>query len=224
MVSINFQERFKNKASIISQNGGLEIKPERAITKASNIQLHDGAIRSSATYIIKPGFLLPSMKSNIKSSENSFYGSPSVANSEPVLQYKGVNDPKEKSIFKGHQSATPIGIKNSNYNLNNLQQSLNYKPYTLKDYQSIKPKEYVHFGGLGPSNIGSTDWLKKKELNDKRWKYGKDIYYYNAAKLPLIPLNHPVKPVYAEENSRQRALNFAKKIHKPTLKSRVDIS
>lgn len=93
-----------------------------------------------------------------------------------------------------------------------------FKPYTLKDYAGIRSSKYYELGGLGPSYLGSIEWLKKKEGNEKRLKYGEQVYYINAAKLPLLPISSPKKN-QTERDSRQKGLEFAKSIIKPRLKN-----
>lgn len=227
MASTKFQERFKNRSAVISQDGSIQINPETAILKPTESQLHSTVIKSSASYILTSGVHSPVPKAMLRSSENSFYGSDSVAYTEPIgsLNSHKYRESSEKSPKRlQYQSADPLrkkavstieslGSKNKSYI-----KSTDFKPYTLKDYKVIKPKDYYQLGGLGPSNIGTDEWVKKKELNSKRWKYGKDIYYFNAARLPLFPITHTTKLKIVEENPRQRALDFAKKIIKPPLK------
>jgi hypothetical protein len=50
-----------------------------------------------------------------------------------------------------------------------------FKPYTIQDYNSIKPAKYYQLGGLGPVNIGTDDWVRRKGVNDKRNDYGKKV-------------------------------------------------
>ena len=233
MASKNFQERFKNKVSSISADGIFEINPDRIASKPSGSQLHSTVIRSSAHQIINP-MVSPIPKSYLHySSDNSFYGSASVAYTDPVSSvqpngfHENHNIPPKKVH---HQSAAPMrtkdGYSTHNKELANRshQSFIDFKPYTLKDYQVIKPKNYYELGGLGPSSIGTQEWAKKKEMIDKRIKYGKEIYFYNAAKLPLLPPVSPVKAVHIEEDLRQKAISFAKKIPRPPLKTKVSFN
>jgi hypothetical protein len=103
-----------------------------------------------------------------------------------------------------------------------------FKPYTIKDYYSIKPKTYYQLGGLGPSNVGSDDWILKKNLKEKRKNYGLNVYYINAAKLPLLPVDHgkvveKEKEKEKQEGVRERALRFAQGIQKPPLRSVIGL-
>jgi hypothetical protein len=60
--------------------------------------------------------------------------------------------------------------------------TVDYTPYTLRDYREIKPKAYYQLGGLGPYNLGSEDWNNKKNLYDKRKQYGQNVNYSNLLK------------------------------------------
>lgn len=50
--------------------------------------------------------------------------------------------------------------------------SIEFKPYTLKQYKSIQSLGYYELGGLGPSEVGSPDWNLKFSKSLKRKVYG----------------------------------------------------
>jgi hypothetical protein len=224
MASPSFQERFKNRATVMSHDGFIEVNPASAISKPVTSQVHNSVFKASASTIIKSKVLSPDPISYLHSSDNSFYGSESVAYTEPVpskqpQQFTGkVKISQTRNIFQTDKAKEAEKKPEINSEGFEYGKGFSFTPYTLKDYKIIKPKQYYQLGGLGPVNIGTSDWARKKELTDKRLKYGSDIYLKNAAKLPLFPLNVPVKPRAKEENARQRALEFAKKIVRPPLK------
>ena len=111
-----------------------------------------------------------------------------------------------------------IEPKNKPINLSHDSKIKDFTPYTIRDYYSIKPKNYYQLGGLGPVSVGTEEWKQKKKMNDKRVKYGKDVYYINAAKLPLLPVFNNFSEREKEENTRSRALKFASSIKKPPLR------
>lgn len=220
-----FNDRFKNKSSTVSMTGILQTDPNNAISKLAPSQIHNSVIQSSAAYMINRS--PPPAAKNIHSSKPSLVSpqsEPEFIHAASVIQVHSgsPNLSKIKAI-----SATPIISKlapksiadvkdlNRSYDKKN---AFEFKPYTLKDYHIIKPKTYYQLGGLGASNIGSNEWLQKKGINDKRNSYGKNVYYANAAKLPLLPvLNYGVSKD-DEENSRARAIKFAKTIKPPPLR------
>ena len=51
-------------------------------------------------------------------------------------------------------------ISNASYSLYHNTSTIEYKPYTLKDYKELE-KVGVVLGGLGP-NIGTKEWEEKK--------------------------------------------------------------
>jgi len=223
MATISFQERFKNRTAIVSNNGALPINPNSAVSKPLSNQVHGNVLKYTGSNVIKSS--LGSQIGILNHSESSFYGSEVKAMSEvPRMNIvKVVNDKTKSPKRQQNQSAMPMR-KKSNSSLDGSEiinkscSKIDYKPYSLKDYDTIKPKTYYLLGGLGPSNIGTEDWTRKKELNDKRWNYSKDVYYANAAKLPLFPPTSPIRPQIIIDNSRARAIEFAKSIIRPPLK------
>ena len=226
-MSNSFVARFKNKSTTISINGEIKVSPDRAVLRPSEFQLHSSII-NSANFILKNNAANVSSQEIVShSSKPSNYDNfaerdyPQIKSS--IIETKS-NSPKLKKRKK-NASTTPLIAKNDlanevpakginkSYNKN----SKDFTPYTLRDYYSIKPKNYYELGGLGPVNLGTEDWLQKKHLNEKRIKYGQNVYYINAAKLPLLPLSN-LKTSEKETSARSRALNFAKNIHKPPLR------
>ncbi len=53
-----------------------------------------------------------------------------------------------------------------------------YTPYTLKDYDNIKPQKYYQLGGLG-ANIGSPEWLEKKRRLDRMHEFARSAQLVN---------------------------------------------
>lgn len=223
MSNISFQERFKNRTAIVSNNGILAVDPGSVIIKPNYNQVHDNVLKYTGSNVIKSTTGSP--LAVINHSESAFYASSGKAMSEvprkKILNVKIENNKSPKR--QQNQSAVPMR-KKSHSSLDGVEiinksySKIDYKPYSLKDYDTIKPKTYYILGGLGPSNIGTEDWTRKKELNDKRWNYGKDVYYTNAAKLPLFSPFSPIRPQIIQENSRIRAIEFAKSIIRPPLK------
>jgi Jhy protein len=222
----NFQDRFKNKSSTISATGAIFIDPHRSVMKATDSQLHK-VIQSSGSSIVNPSSPVPVSHYSSHKPKLSL----NAAQSEYEMPYThssvippSSNSPKFVKRSQ-NQSATPIVSKpiinssdSQDMNKSYEKKSREFVPYTIKDYYIIKPKTYYQLGGLGPANIGTNDWLHKKELNDKKMRYGKNIYYLNAAKLPLLPMSTHQKNNKDVLNSRSRALNFAKTIIKPPLR------
>lgn len=226
----NFAERFKNKSSTLSLSGVLAVNPDRAVSKAEDSQLHSTIIKSSANYILKKA--VSPQSDNIFDSHSSNPSLKLTQNEHPHAQssFLPINSDSPKLVKRKLVPITPILSKNEGKlkeSVKGLNKSYDKKeirdfiPYTLKDYYSIKPKTYYQLGGLGPSNVGSDEWIQKKNLKEKRLKYGLNVYFINAAKLPLLPV-YPNKSLDKEENSRDKALKFAQNIQKPPLKKNVN--
>lgn len=96
-----------------------------------------------------------------------------------------------------------------------------YTPYTIKDYRSIRPNKYMQLGGLGAFMVGTEDWQRKKELHDKRKSYARQVLQSNANRIALSlskPRADRSEP--SPENARQRALEFARRVHPPARRFR----
>lgn len=231
MSSSQFHERFKDKSSTIKVNGEFEVDPSRAVLKPSILQMHSSVIQNSGNYIVKAGILIPDKIKPLHRSKFSL-NYPMSELDKPHIQSSVLPvtslSPKMRSN-NTNQSANPIMKKQvlcsssdiCDLNRSEERKSFDFVPYTIKDYYSIKPKTYYQLGGLGPSSVGSNEWSKKKEMNEKRIKYGRKVYFVNAANLPLIPIGRPDRDQVEIENSREKGINFAKKIRKPPLKKTV---
>ena len=194
----NFQERFKNKSSTIAVTGQLALDPARAILKPSASQLHGTIFQNSGNYIITPGH-----HDTLHKSKNSL-SSPISDMNYPQTLVKPISSVSPKLIIRSqHQSTTPLINKpdySSIYKKKVINQSydkriIDFTPYTLEDYHNIKYKTYYQLGGLGPSSVGTNEWMKKKVINDKRVRYGKKIYFINAGNLPPLPATNIVRPL-----------------------------
>ena len=224
MSSLSFQERFKSRTTILSNNGALLINPNASVSKPKDYQLHNMPKPQMPAKIIKASLASPQYP--LAHSDSSFYGSEVKALSEvPSIKHSySPEKPLDKSPSRyEYQSTLPARKKNyssmdCNEIVNKTYTKIDYTPYTLKDYKTIKPKTYYLLGGLGPVNVGTEDWSKKKELKEKRWNYGKDVYYTNAAKLPMFGSNSPSMTKLLKDSTRFKALEFAKSIIRPPLK------
>ena len=163
-MSTTFQERLKNRTSRMPSGGLskliLEPLPARAeeVRQASVNQIHK-LERSS----------IPQSKffTHLKSDDYDY----------KILNHSKVMIKSDRSIREGpavyNKSASPDIKKSTFFNisydkLNKSTTRIDYQPYTISDYKSIKLEKYFELGGLGPTYVGSEDWSKKKELYDKR--------------------------------------------------------
>lgn len=94
---------------------------------------------------------------------------------------------------------------------------MEFKPYTIQDYANIKLKNYYELGGLGPVSIGTEDWKRRKEQQDRRNFYANRVQIKNFSALSDLPRPNHLK---TEEipSVRQRALEFSKKVPMPKCK------
>lgn len=145
---MSFHERFKAKVSILDKHGELKINSERAINKPSKSQVHSPLYRSIGNSVLD--------------TYNQIHNS---RNSRRI-------DIKDKLIPIKSKSPPGIIIKDKLSYFNNSNQ-VNYffKPYSLKDYNLIKPKKYYVLGGVGPSQVGGEEWNVRMRKISKREKY-----------------------------------------------------
>lgn len=64
-----------------------------------------------------------------------------------------------------------------------VRSSLDYVPYTLREYEAIRPTQYQELGGLGPA-LGSEEWKRQKEARDRRIEYSRLVHDVNSQRLP----------------------------------------
>lgn len=96
--------------------------------------------------------------------------------------------------------------------------TVDFVPYSIKDYNNIKPEGYYELGGLGPASVGTDDWMKRKEMQERRKDYAKQIMANNSNRLPPSNKRRPERQTEDKLSARQRAIEFAKNIPKPQLK------
>lgn len=181
----SFQDRFKSKSSTVSKTGELSINPDRVVNKPSNVQVHSPVIKTSGKSIVEQ--------------QKSFdrYQVPNTASlSRKIISPKRqFSQAPPFSLMGPLEEMQPVQIKFTEF-----------KPYTLQDYQSIKPTNYYTLGGLGPSNIGTEDWLRRKQLIDKRNDYGRKVVKVNRERglteneLEILDANRN-RPIVHERHS-----------------------
>ncbi|OMJ91785.1 hypothetical protein SteCoe_5566 [Stentor coeruleus] len=152
----SFQERFKGKSSTTGRYGELSIIQDRAINRPTDYQVHSPIIKSSAKSIID------SSKDNTKIISLSKIPSSASPNHNFSLVKRQSSQPPNFSISTSTEDS---------YSTKSI--SYDYKPYTIHDYYSIKTNKYYELGGLGSPTIGTEDWVKRKNISDKRKEYGK---------------------------------------------------
>lgn len=143
-------------------------------------------------------------------------------NSTPLVNQK-INRKVTHSaqpLRKTNNSVRPDDSKSETGEMKEYQRRRTYqdfKPYTMNDYRNIKQEKYFELGGLGAFNIGTEEWKKKKELQDRRAEYAKCVQQANSSRLP-VQTKKPEQTLGRKVSVRERALSFAKQIKKPPLK------
>lgn len=93
---------------------------------------------------------------------------------------------------------------------------MEFNPYTLTEYNHIKPNKYYELGGLGPINVGTDEWIKKKEMQDRKLQYSKQVNTAHSNNLPKKEEKAVIKP----KSKMEIAIEFAKAIPKPVIKTK----
>ena len=198
-MSLSFQERFKNRANFVGRQGQIDLVCTSEITKPNTNQ----------TFSINPPY-------------PNYLPQPIVPHSKLKPDTALEPEPKKQQIRKQTHSAKPFRdqkqhIKSVASPSQNTTYSEDFVPYTIKDYQAIKSEKYYKLGGLGPSNIGTDDWLARKELAEKKMSFAKKVKIANAN---LPPSGYKKKTEVEKEISKfEKAKIFAMGIPKPKVKT-----
>lgn len=105
-----------------------------------------------------------------------------------------------------HTKASPLPVKQST--------RLDFVPYTLKDYHMMLSPPTMGVGALGAATLGSEDWAKRKQFENRRKAYARVTFQRNSNQIAISSPRKPFKPS-PPSSSRLRGIEFAKKLHLP---------
>ena len=222
-MSSAFHERFKDRKNIIGKEGIIDTKFSVAVSKPLESQVFQvPAYKPQETYV--SDFDTKSAYSYAPSTYTPDFKLPMTNNTVDRF-VPGNRQGKTDQTRKQAQSAKPIRnlvpVGRSIMRSSDQKLAEDFKPYTLKDYQSIRNEKYYELGGLGPSYVGTEDWKSKKEALDKRNLYAKQVQLA-FANIPTYPVIRKPKEPEKEISSRERAMQFAKMIQRPQPKAKGD--
>jgi hypothetical protein len=209
-MTASFQERFKNKISQIDKLGNFDLADSNPISRPQKNQIFD----INSKFPIGP-------ESKFKDVRNS-YATP--VNELDLTPRSGNNNPADSFPRKQTQSAKPFrnlireekkSVKTSGY----LPPVEEFKPYTLRDYQNIKPEKYYELGGLGPSTIGSEQWKIKKQIINRRNEYIKQIFLTSNNNLPPSSMRHPIEKLEEKKKPNSNGQNKISVFATPSISS-----
>lgn len=112
--------------------------------------------------------------------------------------------------------------QSSNVSILSAPSSIKYRPYGIKDYREIKPKNYYTLGGLGP-NLGGKEWQKRNERARRMQKYAKTIKEYNKDLKQTTTHSKPLPEHETALQMRQKMLEYAKHVPKPKLSQIMEV-
>ncbi len=114
------------------------------------------------------------------------------------------------------EQSPALGIKSRQGFLKSTAKS-SKKSTTHRQFYSRKQDAYFELGGLG-ANIGTDDWLVKRDMLDKRRAYASAVQRVNTK---IIKTKVRLEPLKAY-TLKDKALDFAKAIPKPVAKRQVE--
>ncbi|KAM3137552.1 hypothetical protein pb186bvf_010342 [Paramecium bursaria] len=131
-------------------------------------------------------------------------------------QYFQVAEQKKTEVrshsAKGPKQEEEIG----GYDQQFIKQRTRYRPYTYQDYEMMKKTAQTRLGGLGP-NTGGEDWYKDKEKQAKRQQFAEYVKIFNSTN---VTTNNKIQAKPMEQiNARQKAMEFAKNIPRPPVRT-----
>ena len=94
--------------------------------------------------------------------------------------------------------------------------SADYVPYTLQDYHMLLVPS-LSGAVLGASTIGSEEWTKRKQFENRRKAYARITFQRNCNQIAISTGRKPCKPALPC-STRLRGLEFAKRLHLPEIK------
>eukprot|EP01039_Chlorochromonas_danica_P003458 gene3458-3787_t len=135
--------------------------------------------------------------------------------------------PCEQKTSSSHSSPSPGGEDDKEDPAKKLlyfskqPRSVEYKPYTLKQYHLIKPKEYVEISKIQP-DLNTEELVAKRKNMERIKEFSKQLRVVNQdliqqqRKLPPATEQIDIEKSKQKLNSkRQKALEFARNIPKP---------
>ena len=192
---INFQERFKNRISQIDKFGTIDIGGSSGVNKPSHSQIFDSNPNPSLLNFENPYI---GIRSSFESHLKDQVGTPKLQKISDISQRKQTQSANPIRMFGGEEQKNAL----ISTKLSPVQE---YTPYTLKDYEIIKPAKYYELGGLGPSTIGTETWRVKKQIFNRRQEYVKQLRFSNI--LPPSNMRHPASKNLATETQKHEKTN-----------------
>jgi hypothetical protein len=186
-----FHLRFKDKLSMIGKDGvngllkqtKMPIEPLNNISRGTRTKTNKSRGKVDNTESLYQSLPFPVVQNTYANNEPSYekYSTISKYNPSNKIDSLPLNSYKSSTLSRSHD---PQAYYRLLYNNNSqvLPQitgqvndtSMNYTPYTLKDYQTINRKENYEMGKLGP-NLYTESWRKKYRKNSKIKDYSSNI-------------------------------------------------
>lgn len=185
MASPAFLERFKDRASILNRHGDLETAGSKPVS-ASVGTGSPSKMRHAGQIIVRGDS--PNHKKTCSTSYDNCSMAESMVNETTSVLRRGIGSGKSHGLSKPHSKQTNISPEKAKSSREaaptvSIRSSLDFIPYTLREYETTRVRQYQELGGLGPA-IGSDQWKRQKEARDRRIEYSRLVQDVNSQRLP----------------------------------------
>lgn len=188
MASLQFQEKFRYRAKLVSKHGELDTSQSRPI----NPDNHSTFLRTGASIALvsshfpvqeaeeslvfaKPIKLAKRMivKTDLVSKEQVLSTPSAKAASEPASGHR-LNrsiDFAENPVSCRHQRKGSMPVQDL------MTRVVNFVPYTLQEYRLLKGEgKWVLLGGIGPRRQDSDVWQRSHYVHKRRTEYARQLH------------------------------------------------
>lgn len=168
---MNFQERFRNKTSTLSKEGGFSLVASNTVNHSLPEYKFRSSIQASASFMLNSPTVfkqdIPLFSRPIKVGGAASEVPLPLERSKRERIPSGVSLPdlcsvpeslgKQPNPRKTVVSATPNRKNSGGSGYSKKYNSVAYVPYTLNDYRLIKEDKYSQLGGLGAVAVGTDE-------------------------------------------------------------------
>ena len=188
MASLQFQEKFRHRAKLVSKQGELDTSQSRPI----NPDYHSAFLRAGAAIALVPShfpaqeteeplvFAKPIklarrmiVKTDLEGKEQVLSTPSAKAASEPASGHR-LNrsiDFAENPVSCRHQRQGSMPVQDLTTRV------VNFVPYSLQDYRLLKGGgKWVPLGGIGPRSQESDAWQRSHFVHKRRSEYARQLH------------------------------------------------
>ena len=158
MENSSFIERFKNRLSTVNKHGTIAVNPQHLVPKTetpSPLKQSANAVLQRPSKVFQPSSELGQFRTSSQPMQ------PEAPPQRLRLHLRSAQPCKLAAVYKKQQTSHV------------------FTPYSLKEYQNIARPTYSLLGGLGPSQVGTEDWLAEENKRRRRAEYGNRLFSHS---------------------------------------------